>query len=125
MDDDGFDPSVGNHDLTSVLEHNNRIRQISLICRSLTTLQIEKVWAAMQLLFPELTTLTLDLQYSPSETVTILEIAKTTFICHLPRRTFLYGVPHSAYISPEMVTCLPVDQPRRSFPWIRISSILS
>src|SRR5713226_475389 len=77
MDDDGFDPPVAKRDLTSVLEHSrNRIRQISLVPRTLTTpqvatSQIEKVWAAMQVPFPELTVLTLDLQHSPSETVTV------------------------------------------------------
>jgi hypothetical protein len=116
--------------LTSALEHTNRICQINLHLRSLTTSQIEKVWTAMQVPFPELTALTLYSPGSPSETVPVIPdsflggsaprlrlltllgipfpglqnllLSATHLVqLHLP------GVPHSGYISPEeMVTCL-------------------
>src|SRR5260370_35562482 len=65
-----FDTPVDN--LTSVLEHSNRIRQIYLIRSSPTTSQIKKIWAAMQVPFPELTALTLGLTRLSSETMTVL-----------------------------------------------------
>jgi hypothetical protein len=117
--------------LTSALEHTNRICQINLHFRSLTS-QIEKVWTAMQVPFPELTALSLYSPRSPSETVPVIpesflggsapSLQILTFI-RIPFpglqklllsatrlvELHLWDIPHSAYISPEeMVTCLSV-----------------
>ncbi len=119
-------------DLPSALEHSNRIRQINILRAYPTALQIQKVWAAMQVPFPELTALTLDLLSLPSERVPavpdsflggsaprlrILTFAGIPFpglqilllsATHLVE-LHLVGIPHSGYISPEeMVTCLSV-----------------
>jgi len=128
MDDDIFDLPVD--DFIPLLEHSNRIRQINLIRPFLTAFQIEKVWAAMQVPFPELTALTLDLRPLPSDSVPVVpdsflggsapRLRLLTFIgTPLPRlqnlllstthlvELHLFSVPHSGYISPdEMVTCL-------------------
>ncbi len=127
--DDFFDTSV--YTLTSVLRHSNRIRQINLIYLSLTTSQVAKVWAAMQVPFPELKVLVLAPEL-PSETALVLpdsflggsapSLQILTFIgipfpglqklllsaIHLVQ-LHLWDIPHSAYISPEeMITCLSV-----------------
>ena len=111
-----------------VLEHSNRIRQINITCD--TSSQIEQVWAAMQVPFPELTVLKLQ---SLGEPVSILLpnsflggsapplrhlglfgisylglpnlLMSATHLVEL----HLYDIPHSVYISPEaMVICLSV-----------------
>jgi hypothetical protein len=123
-------PEVVDH-FTSALEHSNRICQINF--RYLTTLQIEKVLAAMQVPFPELTALSLDLRPPPpSETVPVVpdsflggsapRLRLLTLLgipfpglqklllsaTHLVELNLL-GIPHSGYITPEeMVTCLSV-----------------
>ncbi len=119
-------------DLVSALDHSNRICQIDFSHHYLTTSQIEKVWAAMQVPFPELTALLLYSYHSPSETGPVLpesflggsapRLRYLTFF-HIPFpglqklllsathlvELHLYEVPHSVYISPEeMVTCLSV-----------------
>ncbi len=135
MNDDIIDTPVDN--LTPVLEHSNRLCQIHLIRSSLTTPQIEKVWAAMQVPFPELTALTLGSlgecpMRSPSEIVPVVpdsllggsapRLRHLTFLripCPgLPKlllsatqlvELHFWDIPHSAYISPEeMVKCLSV-----------------
>ncbi len=60
-DDILFNKPEAMDDLPSALEHNNRVRQISLSHPYATASQIEKVWAAMQVPFPELTALRLEL----------------------------------------------------------------
>ncbi len=71
---DILDKPVVMDELTSALEHSNRIGQIHLHFRLLTTSQFEKVWTAMQVPFPELTALSLEVisGRSPSETVPVL-----------------------------------------------------
>jgi hypothetical protein len=125
-------------DLVSALDHSNRICQINFFERYLTTSQMEKVWAAMQVPFPELTTLLLNSYRWQSETGPVLPIdpvlpesflggsaprLRHLSFYHIPFPGLqkllisathlvelnLYSVPHSAYISPEeMVTCLSV-----------------
>ncbi len=128
-------------DLTPILEHSNRICQIHFTRLTFTTSPIEKVWAAMQVPFPELTALTLGSEYLPSETVPVLpdsflggsaprlRLLTVTGI-PFPRlqkllssathfvELHLLRDPHSAYISPEeMATCLSVkDFPLNSNP---------
>ncbi len=110
------------------LEHSNRICQISIVCHA--TSQFEKVWAAMQVPFPELTALILQ---PFGEPVSILPPNSFLGGSARPlRRLYLIGIPypglpnlllsathliqlnllnipHSMYISPEaMVTCLSV-----------------
>ncbi len=130
LDVDIIDTPLAVDNLISLLEHNNRICQIHLAFRSLTTSQFEKGWTAMQVPFPELTDLTLDSRPSPSETVPVVPdsflggsaprlLALTLFgtpFSGLQKlllsatqlvELHLIGVPHSGYISPgEMVTCL-------------------
>ncbi len=57
-------------DFISFLEHSNRIRYINLIRPFLTAFQIER--AAMQVPFPELTALRLDLRPLPSDSVPVV-----------------------------------------------------
>ena len=127
--DDVFHTPVD--DLTSVFDHSNRIRQINLSCDTIS--QFEKVWAAMQVPFPELTNLILgrsgDTGQSPSETVTVLldsflggsvpPLRYLTFTgipfpglqklllsaTHLVE-LHLWSIPHSGYISPEAMVAL-------------------
>ena len=127
MDDDINDTPVDN--LISVLEHSDRICQINLFCFFRTTSQIEKVGAAIQVPFLELTALRLESQHSPSETTPVvpdsflgksaLRLRLLTFVSipfpglknlllsttHLVE-LHLSGVSHSGYISPA--TCLSV-----------------
>jgi hypothetical protein len=116
--------------LISVLDHSNRICQINFNLYRLTTSQIEKVWTAMQVPFPELMALSLDPQPPLGETVPVipdsflggsaprlrhLALLRVPFpglqklllsATHLVQ-LHLWGIPHSGYISPEeMVTCL-------------------
>ncbi len=110
------------------LEHSNRICQISIVCHA--TSQFEKVWAAMQVPFPELTVLIL---HSFAKPVSILppnsflgesarplrrlDLASIPYpglpnlllsATHLIQLN-LINIPHSVYISPEvMTTCLSV-----------------
>ncbi len=115
--------------VVSVLEHSNRIRQISLSCVITSQIENEKVWTAMQVPFPELTDLTLS---SRSETAPFLpdsflggsaprlrslKLNAVPFpglpnlllsATHLVTLS-LSRIPHSGYFSPEaMVTCLSV-----------------
>ena len=107
------------------LEHSDRIRQIELSCH--TTSQLEKIWTAMQVTFPELQALCLscgdrDLSYEPVLPVSFsapclrsLTLAAVS-LQRLPKLFLsathlivlcLQDIPHSGYISPEaMVTCI-------------------
>ncbi len=113
--------------VVALLEHSNRISQISAVCYA--TSHFEKVWAAMQVPFPELTVLLLQ---SFGEPVSILPNSFLGGSARPLRRLYLIGIPypglsnllltathliqlqlsnipHSVYISPEaMVTCLSV-----------------
>ena len=108
------------------LEHRDRIHQMSLRCY--TTSQIEKLWTAMQVPFPELASLSLsyeNMSYGPVLPDSILGgsaprlrflalnsipftvfpklLLSATHLVHL----WLLNIPHSGYISPEaMVTSL-------------------
>jgi len=119
-------------DVVAVLEHSSRIRQISLrVSHYLPISQNEKVWAAMQVPFPELTVLIRDSK-SLSEAAPILpDLFLGGSVPHLQFLYFnsipfpgfpnlllsathlvylsLLNIPHSGYISPEaMATCLSV-----------------
>jgi hypothetical protein len=106
------------------LEHSDRIRQINLVLR---TPQIEKLWTAMQVPFPELTSLHLDWSYRHGPVLPGSFLGGSAprlryFLLHsipfpgLPKlllssthlvRLCLVNIPHSGYISPEaMATCL-------------------
>jgi hypothetical protein len=61
----------GYNHLTSALEHSNRIRQIKHIYTYLTASQLEEIWGAMQVPFPELTLLVLA-HHVPNETAPVL-----------------------------------------------------
>ena len=108
------------------LKHSDRICKISLEFH--TTSQIEKLWAAMEVPFPELAVLHLSFahfSYGPVLTDSFLGgsapclryLALTSVpFPGLPKlllssthivRLWLVNIPHSGYISPEaMVTCL-------------------
>ena len=115
--------------VVAVLEHSNRIRHFIIKCLTTSQTENEKVWAAMQVPFPELTGLAL---YSDSETAPFLpdsflggsaprlrSLALHTIpfpglpnlllsAVHLVN-LHLFNIPHSGYFSPEaMVTCLSV-----------------
>ncbi len=126
-------------DVVAVLEHRIRIRQIGLWCFKTSQTENEKVWAAMQVPFPELTGLILQ---SSSETAPFLpdsflggstprlrslELHAIPFL-GLPNLLLsathlvslrLSDIPHSAYFSPEaMATCLSVlTSLERLFLW--------
>ena len=108
------------------LEHSDRICQFNLDCR--TTSQIEKLWTAMQVPFPELVVLHLsveDLSIGPvlldsflggsTPRLRFLSLVAVPFPA-LPRlllsathliKLHLHNIPHSGYISPEaMASCL-------------------
>jgi len=113
--------------VVAVLEHSDRIRQISLSCLTTSQIDNEKVWAAMQVPFPELTGLALE---SRSETAPFLPDSflggsaprlRTLALYAIPFpglpnlllsathlvTLYLFGIPHSAYFPPEvMVACL-------------------
>jgi hypothetical protein len=132
LDVDIIDTPLAVDNLISLLEHSNRICQIHLDIRFLTTSQIEKVWTAMQVPFPELTDLTLESPWSRSETVPVVpdsflggsaprlrhlsflgipfpELQKLLLSATHLVELHLWGIPLSGYISPEdMVTYLSV-----------------
>ena len=110
------------------LEHSDRIRQIYILLYRYTIREIEKLWTAMQVPFPELTAL--HLTHDDSSSVPILPgsflrgsaprlryliLASIPFpgipklllsATHLDRLA-LIKISHSGYISPEaMATCL-------------------
>jgi hypothetical protein len=115
-------------DAIALLEHSDRISQINLNCH--TTLQVEKLWTAMQVPFPELAVLYLSiwhfldgsvlpdsflggsaprLRYFYLHGIPFPGLPKlllsATHLVHL----YLCDIPHSGYISPEaMATCLSV-----------------
>ena len=121
---DVSESSVDN--VIAVLEHSDRICQMGL--RFCSTSRIEKLWTAMQVPFPELTSLYLStegLSYLPVLPDSFLggSAPRLRFLClnaipfpvspkllwsatHLVH-LWLLNIPHSGYISPEaMVACL-------------------
>ena len=112
----------------ALLEHSDRIRQLSIFLNPYTTREIENLWTAMQAPFPELTDLELGL-YWPSylpvlpdsflggsatrlrylflESIPFPGIPKLLLSATHLVRLSLSNIPHSGYFSPEaMVTCL-------------------
>ena len=112
--------------VVAILQHSDRICQISLTCH--TTSQIEKLWKAMQVSFPDLVSLYLStegLSRVPVLTDSFLggSATRLRFLClhsipfpgspnllltatHLVQ-LWLLNIPHSGYISPDViVTCL-------------------
>jgi hypothetical protein len=130
--DPGLRPAVGpNHGLRCLQDpakHSDRICQISLDFH--TTSQIEKLWTAMQVPFPELTVLCLSFEGLPRwyvpplpdsflggsaphlrrlylHTIPFPGIPKLLLSATHLVTLYLHNIPHSGYISPEaMVTCL-------------------
>ena len=115
-------------DVIAELKQSDRISQIDLDCHS--TLQIEKLWTALQVPFPVLEVLHLsyeDVSYVPvlpdsflggsAQRLRFLRLASIPSpglpnlllsATHLVHFTLL-NIPHSGYISPEtMATCLSV-----------------
>ena len=110
------------------LEYSDRIRQINIFLKPYTTREVESLWTAMQVPFPELTSL--HLGYGDSSSVPVLPdsflrgsaprlrylFLKSISFLGIPKlllstthlvRLFLSNIPHSGYISPEaMATCL-------------------
>ena len=124
--DAGFGGPVDN--VIAQFEHSDRIREIKIRLDRYTTREIERLWTAMQVPFPELTALLLghhDSSYVPvlpdsflRGSAPRLEYLGLTSIpfpgipklllsaTHLVQLR-LYIIPHSGYISPEaIVTCL-------------------
>ena len=122
------------HDVIAKLEHSDRIRQIDLDFFKPTTSQLENLWAAMQIPFPELAGLYLsfgDSQYGPTLPDSFLGGSAPHlryFYLHgipfpgLPKLLLsathlvelrLKDIPHFGYISPEaMVSCLSTNLER-------------
>jgi hypothetical protein len=119
---DVFEASVDN--VIAELEHSDRIRQINLV---LFTPQIETLWTAMQVPFPELTGLYLHrssghgpvlpgsflggsaprLQYFVLHSIPFPGLPKLLLSSTHLVTLWLLNIPHSGYISPEaMATCL-------------------
>ena len=108
------------------LEHSDRIRQIKLHCR--TTFQLEKLYKAMQVPFPELAILALSfrrfsnvpvlpdsfmggsapcLRYFSLNAIPFPALPDLLLSTTHLHDLFLYNIPHSGYISPKaMATCL-------------------
>jgi hypothetical protein len=127
IEGDVYEFSVGN--IIAELEHNDRILRIFLDCYP--TSQFEKLWTAMQVPFPELTSLYLScakctdfshvpalpdsflggsaprLRYFRLDAVQFLGLPKLlSSVTHLVK-LYLDNIPHSGYFSPEtMATCL-------------------
>ena len=121
-----FEESVDN--VIAELEHNDRISQINLYCR--TPLHIEKLWTAMEAPFPELAVLYLSFEGLPcgpdlpdsflggsAPRLQCLALTSISFprlpnlLLSAPHlvRLWLLNIPHSGYISPEaMATSLSV-----------------
>ena len=124
----GGDSSQSVDNVIAELEHSDRIREITIHLRRYTTRELENLWTAMQVPFPELTALSLSsyrlsnvpvlpdsflggsaprlrslfLESVPFPGIPKLLLSST----HLVRLT-LHNIPHSGYISPEaMATCL-------------------
>jgi hypothetical protein len=123
-----FQTSMARDNVIAEVEHTDRICQIEINLDSYTTRQIEKLWTAMQVPFPELTVLYLS--HPDSTHVSVLPdsflggsaprlrrlflgaipfpgipklLLSATQLVHL----FLINIPHSGYFSPEaMATCL-------------------
>ena len=110
------------------LKHSDRIRHIKIYLDGYTTQQIEKLWTAMQVPFPELTALYLgheDPSYVPvlpdlllrgsAPRLRFLYLASIPFpgipklllsATHIVRLR-IFNIPHSGYFLPEaMATCL-------------------
>ncbi len=123
----------GGHSETEVdeiipkLRHSNRISEICLKC--FTILQIENVWAAMQVPFPELESLHLSnavqsvpvlpdsflggsaprLRYLALDAIPFPGLPNLLLSATHLTYLYLYDIPHSGYISPEaMATCLSI-----------------
>jgi hypothetical protein len=118
----------------SGLEHSDDIRRINLGCCTASTLQIEKLWTAMQVSFPELTFLDLThhslevfpdsrpvlpdsflggsaprLQFLALDYIPFPELPKLLLSTTQLVTLWLMNIPHSGYFSPEaMAICLPV-----------------
>ena len=128
LDTDGRSSETSVDNVIATLQHSDRIRQIEIYLDPFTTLQIEMLWTAMQVPFPELIDLKLE-QYSSS----YLPVLPDSFLRgSAPRlrslglisipfpgipklllsaphlvQLRLRNIPDSGYISPEaMVTCL-------------------
>ena len=110
------------------LEHSDRIREIDIYLNRYTFREIEELWTAMQVPFPELTAL--HLAHGDSSSVPVLPdsflrgsaprlrylIVSSIPFPGIPKlllsathlvRLYLSNIPHSGYISPEaMATCL-------------------
>ena len=122
--DDNGRLAEGLDNIIAMLEHRNRVSQIKLRFRS--SLLLEKIMAAMQLPFPELTHLVLS---SYSETVLVIPdsflATSAPRLRHLSLKHFLFpalpnlllsaahlvdlhlrNIPRSAYIPPETVATL-------------------
>jgi hypothetical protein len=120
--------SVTRDNVIAEVEHSDRICQIQIYLDRFTTRQIEKLWTAMQVPFPELTTLLLShrgwshvpvlpdsflggsaprlrylqLVFIPFPGLPKLLLSSTHLV-----GLWLHNIPHSGYISPEaMATCL-------------------
>ena len=110
------------------LEHNDRIRHVEVVLGPYTTREIETLWTAMQVPFPELTALRLGrgdsssvpilpdsflggsvprLRYLGLTSIPFPGIPKLLLSATHLVQLRLTNIPHSGYISPEaMVTCL-------------------
>ena len=115
-------------DAIALLEHSDRIHEINIFLDRYPTREIEKLWTAMQVPFPELTTLLL--LHDGSSSVPVLPdsflggsaprlrilLLKSIPFPGIPKLLLsfthlvelrLRNIPHSGYISPEtMATCL-------------------
>jgi F-box-like len=123
-------PEASVNNVIAELKHSDRICQISLDFH--TTSQIEKLWTAMQVPFPELTVLCLSFEGLPRwyvpplpdsflggsaphlrclylHTIPFPGIPKLLLSATHLVTLYLHNIPHSRYISPEaMVTCLSI-----------------
>jgi hypothetical protein len=126
---DGGDPKTSVDNVLAELEHSDRICKILIDLNRYTTRQTEKLWAAMQVPFPEIADLYLSYDEDPSHVPVLpdsflggsaprlrrLALISIPFpgipklllsATHLVS-LWLINIPHSGYISPEaMATCL-------------------
>jgi hypothetical protein len=129
---DGRDYATSANNVLAEVKHSDRICQIRINLNSYTTRQIEKLWTAMRVPFPELALLQLFLPLSHRDSSHVPVLPDSFLGGSAPRLRFLalraipfpgipklllsathlvclwlINIPHSGYISPEaMATCL-------------------
>ena len=140
----GYGPETPVDNVIATLKHSDRICKIRINCHLYTIWEVEKLWTAMQVPFPELATLNLSVIRTRIRSWAVAPVLPDSFLggsaprlrsldlnsipfpgipklllsaTHLVQLR-LYNIPHSGYISPEaMVTYLSA---LTSLKWLQL-----